>query len=156
MAPPIYTTFLRGIPLHFYATPLDDGRPDGPWVDVLNLLALMPLVDMECAFIANAYRQDWFDLVREVPAERGTLILTPWLAAAPMASAMLHQLHAEDRLSVEALVGLWSIMETAGLGASCVLEQTRPGVYPQGVDAAAEARWGAHLMHEREPQERPN
>lgn len=160
MNKPILTTFLRGISLYFYATPLDDGRPDGPWVDVLNVLALLPMSNMECAYIADAYRRDWFDLVQEVAADQGrTLMLTPWLAAAPMVSAMLHQLVAEDRISQVALVGLWTIMEQSGQTASCVMAKARPDLFPQGmdsVDAAQEARWGAHLLREREPDGKPN
>ena len=53
---PIHVAFLAGQPLHFFRTPIDDGRPDLPWHCVDDLNRVLGLDRAQRRFLLNRVR----------------------------------------------------------------------------------------------------
>lgn len=146
MSDPIHTAFFGGKSLHFFATPLTDGRPDGPWVDLAALVAVLPVPAGFAAYYADLFARDWFHVVHRQPNPTGgESLLAPWFVAKFPLMTLLHQLEEQGDIEHPAADKLWALLCEASGRAEDALERAAPEAYPQGANDAARHNW-ADLM----------
>jgi hypothetical protein len=88
MIKPLHVATVGGQPLRFFKTPLDDGRPDLPWVAIDDLGRCMGLSRSRRRIHFRVF-QLWKDIVRTVATPDGSVTIAP---------------HAMARAAVEALI----------------------------------------------------
>lgn len=142
MAPPVHTAFIGGKPLHFHTSPLTDSAPDGPWVDLTALVAVLPVPSMFAAFYADLFARDWRQVVHRLPREDGgESLMTPWFVGKFAVIALLGQLEQQGDVEHPAADKLWALLCEAATAAAGSIEDATPALYPMGAAEAARALW---------------
>lgn len=143
---PIHTGFVMGRPLRFYASPLEGGIPDGPWVDLPALIGLLPVPADFAAYYADLFARDWPQVVQRLPVKGGReALLVPWYVAKFPVMALMGQLEAQHSIEHPAADKLWAVICEAAGRAAGVLEAADPESYPMGASEASRSIW-ADLM----------
>jgi len=88
MATPICTGTVNGSPVRFFRSPLNDGRPDFPWIAWGDLTDAYPLSAAKKAVFFQRLHADWPDIPRTVATADGVVTLVPHFAAQGFTSAM--------------------------------------------------------------------
>ncbi|HVI67421.1 MAG TPA: hypothetical protein VM910_33310 [Bradyrhizobium sp.] len=89
MVSPLHIATVGGHPLRFFCTPLDDGRPDLPWVAIDDLGRCLGLSRAHRRIYLAVFYRVWKEAVRTVATPDGRVSIVP---------------HTMARASVEALI----------------------------------------------------
>jgi hypothetical protein len=148
----LHTVFVRGRALRFLPAPITSDLPDGPWVDVHQLMAVLPVPSAFGLYFADIFARDWHDMVQQGTGPDGApVVLAPWVAASAAALGLLSQLEKDGHLPRAAVDRLWATLCEGGAKACTALEQADPDRYPQGAADAGVLRWAPQLLRLHNP-----
>ena len=134
IAAPLHTGTVRGAPVRFFRSPIEDGRPDMPWVAWDDLTASFPLPAGLRDDFRRGLRAEWGDASRTVATSAGPAVVVPHFAAQGFIHAMAE------------CFGMDAEGDYATAGAEALERLTAHLTFPDGVlafSAAALRRWDA-------------
>ena len=132
MMRPVLTATVAGGAVRFFPYPLNDGRPDLPWVVWADLLALFNFSPSEREYFTQGLRAEWPEWSKTVATADGLLVLVPLFAGQSFLEAVVEEFGgtALDEYMAGAVAAIRE--DAAHLGT---------GEYAQRYLAAALVRW---------------
>lgn len=79
MIPPLHVGIVNDATIHFFRTPLKDGRPDLPSVAWDDLVAAFPLTAGHQGMMRQRLREEWGDKSRTIASTAGVVVIVPYV-----------------------------------------------------------------------------
>ena len=86
---PVHTGTVNGLPIRFFETPLDDGRPDYPWHSVDDLMTALQMGDVIREYFLRHLRTVSNATVKSIATNSGIIQVSPHYMAQGTIDAML-------------------------------------------------------------------